>query len=364
MAEQAKEDKTEQPTGHRLEEAKDKGNVAKSRELNSVAVLIAGMIGLKATSGFFSKTINRFFVTTYKESSFMEITVQTFPGQVLDFMQFLAMLLLPVFVLIVLASLAANIGQVGFIFAKKALTPDFKKINPLSGLKRMFSARSLVEMLKGILKIAVLALIGYWVIAKYESAYLLLPNRSVSEIIGFLGTVLLDLTVKVGIALLVMAIADFAYQKYEHIKNLKMTKQEVKDENKQYEGDPMVKGRIRSKQQEMARQRMMQEIPEATVVVTNPTHIAVALKYEPETNVDAPKVIAMGKDKLAQRIKQIARDNDVPVIEDKPLARSLFDACEVGDEIPMELYQAVAEILTQVYQANKKKVPLLGELNG
>ncbi len=144
MAEQAKDDKTEQPTGHRLEEAKDKGNVAKSRELNSVAVLIAGMIGFKATSGIFSRTIHQFFVTTYKESSFMQINVSTFPGQVLDFMHFLAILLLPIFVLIVLASLAANIGQVGFMLAKKALVPDFNKVNPFSGIKRLFSSRSLV----------------------------------------------------------------------------------------------------------------------------------------------------------------------------------------------------------------------------
>ncbi len=218
-------------------------------------------------------------------------------------------------------------------------------------------------MLKGIVKIVILALIGYWVIMKYQDAYLLLPNRSVSEILAFLGTVLMDLTIKVGIALLIMAVADYAYQRYEHIKGLKMTKQEVKDETKQYEGDPQMKGRIRGKQMELARQRMMQDIPEATVVVTNPTHIAVALKYEPETNADAPKVIAMGKNKLAQRIKEIAREHDIPVIEDKLLARSLFKACEIGDEIPMALYQAVAEILTQVYQANKSKVPLLGEIN-
>ena len=179
-----------------------------------------------------------------------------------------------------------------------------------------------------------------------------------------MGSLIYELVFKVGIALLIMAIADFAYQRYANIKGLKMTKQEVKDEHKQYEGDPKLKGRIRGKQMEMARQRMMQDIPEASVVVTNPTHIAIALKYEPENKVDAPKVIAKGKEKLAQKIKEIARNNDVPIVENKPLARSIFEICEIGDEIPVEFYQTVAEVLTQVYQSNKSKIPLLGELNG
>ncbi len=364
MADQGSDDRTEQPTGHRLEEAKDKGNVAKSQELNSVAVLLAGMIGINATSGMVYKNINEFFVTTYRESSFMEITIQTFPGQVMDFMHYFGLIILPILIIISLAALGSNIGQIGFMVAKKALKPDFKKLSPVSGLKKMFSSRSLVEMLKGIIKIMILAIISYWVISKHNTEYLMLPNRSVGEILSFLGSLIYELVLKVGIALLIMAIADFAYQKYSHIKGLKMTKQEVKDEHKQYEGDPKLKGRIRSKQLEMSRQRMMQEIPEATVVVTNPTHIAIALKYEPQNKVDAPKVIAKGKDKLAQRIKEVARENNVPVVENKPLARSLYEICEVGDEIPVELYQTAAEILTEVYKKNKNKIPLLGEING
>jgi len=364
MADQGSDDRTEQPTGHRLEEAKNKGSVAKSQEFNSVAVLLAGLIGINTTSGMLYKNINEFFVTSYRESSFMELTIQSFPGQVLDFMRFFGAIILPILIIISIAALASNIGQVGFMIAKKALKPDFKKLSPMSGIKRMFSSKSLVEMLKGILKISILALISWSVISDHDTEYLMLPNRSIGEILGFLGSMIYELVLKAGIALLIMAIGDFAYQRYSHIKSLKMTKQEVKDEHKQYEGDPKLKGRIRGKQMEVARQRMMQDIPEATVVVTNPTHIAIALKYEPENKSDAPKVIAKGKEKLAQKIKDIARDNDVPVVENKPLARSLFEVCEIGDEIPVEFYQTVAELLTQVYQSNESKIPLIGELNG
>ncbi len=358
------QERTEQPSPKRLQDAKDRGQVAKSQELNTVAVLITGMLAFKAGSALFASTLNRFMITTYHESSFMEITVQSLPGQAIDFMKVFATLIMPVMGFIVVAAVASNLAQVGFFIAKKALTPKFSKINPMSGLKRIFSARSLVELVKGLLKIAILGLISYWVINKYRDAFLFLPHRTVSEIVSFLMEVLFDLTLKVGVALLLMAIADYAYQRYEHIKSLKMTKEEVKEEFKQYEGSPVIKKRIKEEQIKLTRSRMFQQVPEATVVVTNPTHIAVALKYDPQTSADAPQVIAKGKLKIAERIKQIARDNDVPVIENKPLARGLYESCEIGMEIPVEFYQAVAEILSQIYQTRRAKMPKLGVANG
>lgn len=357
MAEQSAQEKTEQPTPRRRQEALDKGNVAKSQELNSVAILIVAILAFKVTASFFGELFQRFVKSTYHQSSFLDITVQSLPGQIGDFMGVLAALLLPIMILLVMAVLAMNIAQVGFVFAKKALIPDFNKINPLSGLKRMFSARALVELLKGLLKILIVGLIGYSVHNKYQEGYLLLANESVLGIMSFTFKIIFELTVKVSIALLFMAIADYGYQKWEHEKQLKMSKQEVKDDHKQYEGDPKIKGKIRSIQQKLALSRMMQAVPEATVVVTNPTHIAVALKYEPKSSSDAPKLIAKGKDKVAERIKAIAREHDIPVMEDKLLARGIFDSCEIGMEIPFIFYQAVAEILSQVYQNNKKKIP-------
>ena len=364
MADDSAQEKTEQPTERKREEAKDKGNVAKSRELNSVSVLIAGMLAYKAFSDILGNTLMHFIRSTYMESSFIKITPYSLPGQLFDFMKVMGIIIVPVLFIILFGALVSNVAQVGFMIAKKALIPDFKKINPLNGLKNLFSLRSIVELLKGILKIAILAIVSYSVITKYQDSFMFLPYKSAAEIMADLSIVLLELTFKITLALLVMAAADYAYQKYEYEKGLKMSKQDVKDENKQSEGNPEVKGKIKSLQMQAARRRMMQDIPEASVVVTNPTHIAVALKYEPKTSSDAPKIIAMGKNKLAERIKEIARENQIPVIENKPLARSLFKTCEVGMEIPEEFYQAVAEILSVVYQNNSKRMPVLGEMNG
>ncbi len=364
MAESDNQDRTEQPTPKKLEEAKDRGQVAKSTELNSVAILIAGMLSFKAGSALFGRTLNGFMVATYHESSFIQITTESLPAQMMVFVKVFATLVLPVMGAIVLAALGSNLAQVGFMIAKKALVPKFSKINPLSGLKRMFSSRSLVEMLKGVLKIIILGLIGFWVLDKHKGAFLVLPHQTVAQILTFLGDMLYEMTLKIGIALLIMAAADYAYQRYQHIKELKMSKQEVRDERKQYEGDPQVKQRIRTEQLRMSRTRMFQDIPEATVVVTNPTHIAIALKYEPHSSADAPKVIAKGKRKVAQRIKEVAREHNIPIIENKPLARGLFEACEIGMEIPAAFYQAVAEILSRIYQQNRHNMPQLGEVNG
>ncbi len=363
MADTAQE-RTEQPTPRRREEAREKGNVAKSSELNSVVVLFTGIISLKLTLAAYGSTMGDFLVTIYQDASHFDLTVNSMTFLSWMVLKVFAILTLPVLVSIMVAGVAINFVQVGPLFASKALKPDFKKINPFNGIKRMFSMTSLVELLKGILKILIMALVAYSVIDKYLGEINNYAYLSVSEQIGLLGNLFLELSVKAGIVLLVMALADFAYQKYQHEKNLKMSKQEVKDEAKQYEGNPQIKSAIRSKQMQMARMRMMKEVPEATVVVTNPTHIAIALKYEPKTKQDAPVVVAKGKLKLAERIKEIARQHGVPVIENKPLARGLYDACEVGMEIPAAFYQAVAEVLTQVYQMNKGKIPNLGEING
>ncbi|NOX89245.1 MAG: flagellar biosynthesis protein FlhB [Calditrichaeota bacterium] len=363
MADTAQE-RTEKPTPRKRKEAREKGNVAKSTELNSVAVLITGIVTLKICITSFGGSFNEFIVMIYHESSLMELTPQTMPLLGLTVIKIFAMITLPVLLSIMLAGFVINFVQVGPLFANKALQPDFKKINPFSGIKRMVSPRSLVELIKGLLKIGIMAFVAYLVINKhideiYEVVYL-----SAGEVIVRLGSLLLEMSVKATVVLFIMAVADFAYQRYEYEKGLKMSRQEVKEESKQYEGNPLIKSAIRSKQMQMARKRMMNDVPEATVVVTNPTHIAIALKYEPQSKSDAPKVVAKGKMKLAERIKKIAREHGIPVIENKPLARGLYEACEVGMEIPVAFYQAVAEILTQVYQTDKKRLPNIGEING
>ena len=363
MAETAQE-RTEQPTPRRREEAREKGNVAKSAELNSVVVLFTGIISLKLTMAAYGYRMGDFLIAIYQDASTIDLTAETIPYLGFMTLKVFAFLTLPVMLSIMVAGAVINFVQVGPLLSSKALKPDFKKMSPLNGIKRMFSLNSLVELIKGNLKILIVALVSYLVIDKHLGDINNFAYLSVEEQINLLGMVFLEMSVKVGIVLLVMALADFAYQKYQYEKSLKMSKQEVKDEAKQYDGNPQIKSAIRSKQMQMARMRMMKEVPEATVVVTNPTHIAIALKYEPKSKQDAPVVVAKGKLKLAERIKSIARKHGVPVIENKPLARGLYEACEVGQEIPMAFYQAVAEVLTQVYKMNKNKIPELGELNG
>ncbi len=360
MADTAQE-KTEKPTPRRRQEAREKGNVAKSTEINSVVVLFTGILSLKLTLAAFGSSFSDFLVMIYHESSSIELTPQALPLLITAVVKITVLIMLPVMISIMVAGFVSSFVQVGPLFAKKALTPDFKKINPFSGIKRMFSPMALVELAKGIIKIGVVGFVAYLVISKYVDDVAQWAYISVAQIFSIIVSILLELSLKVGLALLVMAAADLGFQKYQHEKKMKMSKEEIKEEAKQYEGNPIIKGAIKSKQKQMARMRMMKAVPEATVVVTNPTHIAIALKYEPTSKSDAPKVIAKGKLKVAERIKQIAREHGVPVIENKPLARGLYDACEIGMEIPAAFYQAVAEVLTQVYQMNKNKLPHLAQ---
>ncbi len=350
MAEQTGQDRTEKATPKRREEARQKGNVPKSMEVNSVAVLLAAFATIHLFFSYLARTLNGFLVQTYRLITHFNLDINTVQGMFWNSGKIFLLILGPIFLAIIAVSFAANLVQSGLVFSKKAMIPDLKKIDPFSGLKKLFSLNSLVELLKGLLKIAIVAIIGYLVLSKYQFATLFLVNQPPYEIISFAGVIIRELSIKIAIALVVMAAADFAYQRWKYEKDLRMTKQEVKQEAKDTEGNPQVKGKIKTLQRQLSMQRMMAAIPEATVVVTNPTHIAVALKYDPQSGPDAPVVLAKGVRKVAERIKEIARKHNVPIVENKPLARSLFESCEVGMEIPMVYYQAVAEILAQIYR--------------
>ncbi len=350
MAEQTGQDRTEKATPKRREEARERGNVPKSMEVNSVAVLLASFATLYLFSGFLARNLSGFLIRTYRLITNFDLTINSVQEIFWYSGKFFLLILGPIFLAIIAVSFSANLGQAGLVFSKKAMIPDLKKIDPFSGLKKLFSLNSLVELLKGLLKIAIVAIIGYLVLAKYQFATLFLVNQPSNEIIAFAGGIIRELSIKIAIALVVMAAADFAYQRWKYEKDLRMTKQEVKQEAKDTDGNPQVKGKIKSLQRELSTRRMMAAVPEATVVVTNPTHIAVALKYDPQNGPDAPLVVAKGVRKIAEKIKEIARKHNVPIVENKPLARSLFETCEVGTEIPMIYYQAVAEILAQIYR--------------
>lgn len=350
MPEQQGQDKTEPASEKKRREERDKGNVAKSPDLNAAIVLLVGILAARFTGGAVIDRMASICTTTYRHLSTIAITPDLFAAQSLGLFGYIIKSLVPILLFLVIAAVGSNYLQVGFMIAHKALIPDFGKLNLLSGIKRMVSVQSMVETIKGLLKMSIIGFIGFTVIRKHIPDFLILSNVSIGASLASLGDILFELTLKVGIALLVLAIADFVYQRYQYEESIKMTKQEKKDESKQHEGNPEVKRKIRTNQLIGARRRMLSAVPDATVVVTNPTHLAVALKYELNNSFSAPTVVAKGKRKIAERIKAIAREHAVPIIENKPLARTLYATTEIGMEIPAELYQAIAEILAQIYQ--------------
>ena len=261
----------------------------------------------------------------------------------------LLLLIAPVFIIAVVAGLFSTYYQVGFLLTAKPLMPKLSKINPLAGAKQMVSLRSMVEMVKSVLKLIIVGFMVYSSLWGEKETLLTLAQMEPLQIFKFTASVTLSLGVKIAALLLVLAIFDYMYQKYEHEKSIKMSKQDIKDEHKKSEGDPLIKGKIREKQRRMAIRRMMQNVPKADVVITNPTHFAVALQYD-ASKMDAPVVLAKGMDYVALRIRELAKENGVTIMENKPLARALYDRAEIGDAIPADLFQAVAEVLAYVYK--------------
>jgi len=349
----SKESKTEQATPKRRQEALEKGDVAKSMELNTAFVMLSALLSFWFAGSALWEGIQQYLKDIYAHASIADLTIESLPAVMSTAAGVAIRMAAPVLITIAVFSIISNVSQTGFIFTLKALKPQFSKLNPLNGVKRLFSSRSLIETLKGFVKIGIIGTIGYNVLVKYTDVYPTLTHRSVREIVDFLFAVIFELSLKAILAIIILGVLDLIYQRWEHARKLKMSKQEIKDENKQMEGDPQIKGQLQAQQRELARHRMMASVPEATVVVTNPTHIAIALKYTGESNTEAPVIIAKGKNKVAEKIKEIAREHDIPVIEDKPLARSLFKLGELNMEIPVSHYQAVAEVLSLVWQDKK-----------
>ncbi len=352
MAEDSDE-KTEAPSEKKRQDTREKGNVAKSTEINSVIVLLTALFLMKLLGPWIIKEISSSMIEFMKSISITEMDYARLMLLMRNAIIMLAKVAAPITGGIMLMGLVANVAQVGFLFTLKPLVPKLEKINPLSGFKRLFSMRSIVETLKNIVKLSIIITVAYITLKKEFGTMLTLSDTSVLSIWTFALAVSYKVILRIAMAMIIIAILDYAYQRFEHEKQLKMTHQEVKEERKQLDGDPQVKSRIRSLQREMARRRMMEQVPKATVVVTNPTHIAIALRYEPEEN-DAPVVVAKGKDLIAQRIKKLAKESNVPVVEDKPLARSMYDKVELGFPIPVEFFTAMAEVMAYVYRLKNK----------
>lgn len=350
MPETSAQERTEKATQKRRQEARKKGQVAQSREIPSVMILMTALGIFYFAGSWIFWNISEIFTGIYQNMGTLALS-QVTDASALSWEVYGRVfgILIPIFLPLVIAGLAGNIGQVGFEIHSEAIGFKFSKLNPISGMKKFVSLKSLVEVAKSILKLAFVGGIAYSVIAKDMKLFPSQIQKGVGEIFLFIATLAFKIFLFVCLALIVLAILDYIYQRYQYEQNMKMTKQEVKDERKQTEGDPKIKARIRSMQLEIAQRRMMESVPEADVVITNPTQLAMALKFD-ASDMIAPRVLAKGAGFIAERIKEIARAHDVPIVEDKPLAQAMYQMVEIGDYIPVELYQAVAEILAYVYR--------------
>ncbi|MCB0357702.1 MAG: flagellar biosynthesis protein FlhB, partial [Bdellovibrionales bacterium] len=300
---------------------------------------------------FFLVQITEVFAMSF--GNFMAVKGENLATPLLYAMKKTVLLVAPVAIIVWVVSFASSALQIGFLSNEEALKIQFEKINPVSGLKRIFSIRSLVEGVKAIFKLIIVGAISYAIL---ESEFFILPklvNYSVSQLFIYLGQVVFKLFGGVGFFMAVLATIDYFFQRWDFEQKMRMTKQELKEELKSREGDPLIKARIRRTQREMAQRRMMEDVPKADVIITNPTHIAVALRYSEQ--MIAPTVIAKGADRIAEKIKEIARANKIPIIENKPLARTMFKTIEIGQIIPKELYTAVAEVLSYIYKLKRKR---------
>ncbi|MBS3943757.1 MAG: flagellar biosynthesis protein FlhB [Dethiobacter sp.] len=347
-------EKTEQPTAHRLREARRKGQVFKSMELGSALNIIGMMFLFMAMSGLVFRAFQSMFLWFVGEMLTYQLNVSSVQIIYRQAIGHYFSLAAPVFVAAILLGLASNLGQVGFLVSVSALAPRLERLNPLEGVKRIFSRRALFELVKALIKIAVIGYLSYSFIQSRLTEMLLLINQGSEQIAALFWRIMTGLGLRVGLAFLILALIDYFYQRYEHISGLKMSRKEVKDELKTLEGDPLVRSKIREKQRALARQRMLRDTAQANVVITNPTELAVALRYR-ESVDRAPKVLAKGAGLLAKRIREIARENKIELVENAPVARLLWQQTEVGDEIPLELYQAVAEILAEVYRMQEAR---------
>jgi flagellar biosynthetic protein FlhB len=350
VAEESFQERTEAATGKRKSEARERGQVARSVDMNSAFMLMFGLMILLAIGEGMMTGFQDLLRTYFKGAGTFHADSDSLRLMVTDVAYRLAFLLGPILGGLAIVALAAGYAQVGLVFSFKALEFSFAKFNPLSGIKRVFiSRRSAVELGKNVIKAGVVGFVAYKALNSVIEDSVTLMDGDIRSVFAFMGNSALALGFKAGLAFLAVAVLDYFYQRFEYEHGLKMTKEEIRQEGKELEGDPLVKGRIRSVQRKIAYRRMMQDVPKADVVVTNPTHLAVAIQYKPG-KMSAPKVVAKGAGLIAERIKSIARENEIPVLEDKPLARALFAAVDVGDEIPEKLFQAVAQVLAYIYR--------------
>ncbi len=341
-------EKTEKATPTKRREVRKKGQIAKSPEISSALTLLFSFACLMVWGRSFIEGCLNIYRHSFQEYLLWDLSISStkmlFNQLLVDAVKITA----PILAIVLIIAMAANLMQVGFMFNFSLLKVDFAKLNPIQGIKRLFSLRSLVELLKSILKITIVAIVLFIIIWKQKNEFLTLGEKNIWDAAGFVGSLILQMGIAASASLLILAVADYIYQKFSFEKKIRMSKQEIKDEYKKTEGDPVIKGKRRAIQRQIAMNQMIREVPKADVIITNPTHFAVAIRYDFNT-MDAPIVIAKGQDYLAIKIKELAKNHKISIVENRPLARALYASVEIGETIPEELFNAVGEILAYVY---------------
>ena len=348
-------ERTEAATPKRRQEARDKGQILKSVEVNTAVLLVAGAAFLQWAMPGMSATLFEMTRDLLDVSQVSDYTDVSLRHQMTHLAIEVLKLVSPIVLGILLVGVVSNVGQFGFLMSGHAIQPQLSRINPLEGAKRIFSARTLVELVKTIVKVVIVGFFAWQALQDKGPLLISLADMQAGAAGFAVSGAIMEVIWKVAAAFVVIAVADFAYQRWFYEKSLRMSKEEIKEEMKQSEGNPHMRARLRQRARALARQRMMQQVPTADVVITNPTHFAIAIKYE--SGMEAPTVIAKGERLIAQQIKKIARENNVPMVENKPLAQALFKACQVGQAVPPEMYKAVAEVLAFVYRMRPGRAP-------
>ncbi|MGF1633750.1 MAG: flagellar biosynthesis protein FlhB [Phycisphaerae bacterium] len=362
MAEESNDggEKSEAPTPQRRRQAREEGNVAKSQDLNAAAVIVGVMIILWFYGGGLLATMSNVMRSMFGAEQLASYNLDTLKVTVVSAVFEIVWAMMPVLIGVATIAVLINIVQVGLMLVPKKLKPQLSSLSPKKGLKRLFGENNgPVKLFMNLMKLIIVGGICYWAAERELHAIVLLPRLEIGQIFGFTTQLIFWMTIKVGVVLLILAILDYAYQRFRHEKQLKMTKQQIKDEMKKMEGDPYIKQRRRQIQMQQSMNRIRSAVPTADVVVTNPTHFAVALKYDADS-MRAPRVVAKGADHLAFRVREQAMLHGVPIVERPPLARALFRMVDVGQEVPEEFYSAIAEILAYVYEVNGKTLRAAG----
>lgn len=347
------QDRTEPATPRRREDARNEGKVCKSNDINSAVTLLASLLVFKVAGPYLSDGLTSVAKHTFSTLHEQQVGMDQASSMMTSYMMSGLRLCLPIMLAAGAVALTTNVLQVGFKVTPKAIAWDSNRINPIRGITNLLSLRSAAELMKSLAKVTIVGLVVYSFLRQQVPRLIDLADMPISASASTLGSMCWQLLVRACIVLLVIAVLDYLFQRFQYERSLKMTKQEVKEEYKRTEGDPAIKGRVRQRQRELARSRMVQAVPKADLVLTNPTHYAVALKYDPD-EMPAPVVLAKGQRLMAQKIKDIAAANGIPIIENPPVTRMIYKMVEVGQQIPEELYQTVAEILAYVYKLSEQ----------